>query len=119
VPSTLYSFSFAPNPGWTASFSPQREIHHYYLQDCARRFGLHNHLRLRHEVLGARWDEDCVHWSIETSRGRFTATVLVSAAGQLSDPALPQLPGLSASPGRPCTPHVGTTRWTSPEPASR
>jgi cation diffusion facilitator CzcD-associated flavoprotein CzcO len=91
VPSTLYSFSFAPNPGWTASFSPQREIHHY-LQDCARRFGLHDHLRLRHEVLGARWDEDCVHWSIETSRGRFTATVLVSATGQLSEHRPPPTP---------------------------
>ena len=34
VPSTLYSFSFATNPDWTASFSPQREIHHY-LRDCA------------------------------------------------------------------------------------
>jgi cation diffusion facilitator CzcD-associated flavoprotein CzcO len=106
VPSTLYSFSFAPNPGWTASFSPQREIQHY-LRDCARRFKLHRHLRLHHEVLGAHWDESSAHWSIETSRGRFTATVLVSATGQLSEPALPQLPGLERFTGT----VVHTARW--------
>ncbi|MGH3918453.1 MAG: flavin-containing monooxygenase [Pseudonocardiaceae bacterium] len=106
VPSTLYSFSFATNPDWTASFSPQQEIHHY-LRDCARRFGLHSHLRLRHEVLEARWDEVGARWSIETSRGRFTATVLVSATGQLSEPALPQLPGLEQFTGR----ALHTARW--------
>ena len=29
VPSQLYSFSFAPNPGWTRTFSPQAEIRAY------------------------------------------------------------------------------------------
>ncbi|MGH3755501.1 MAG: flavin-containing monooxygenase [Pseudonocardiaceae bacterium] len=106
VPSALYSFSFAPNPDWTASFSPQREIHHY-LRDCAHRFGLRGHLRLRHEVLGACWDSDRARWSIETSRGRFTATVLVSATGQLSEPAFPQLPGLERFTGT----AVHTARW--------
>src|SRR5512133_1068722 len=34
VPSHLYSFSFAPNPRWTRSFSAQPEIWNY-LRDCA------------------------------------------------------------------------------------
>ena len=34
VPSHLYSFSFAPNPNWSSTFSPQPEILDY-LQDCA------------------------------------------------------------------------------------
>jgi cation diffusion facilitator CzcD-associated flavoprotein CzcO len=106
VPSTLYSFSFAANPGWTSSFSPQREIHHY-LRDCARRFGLGDHLQLRHEVLDARWNDSCAHWLIETSRSRFTANVLVAATGQLSEPALPQLPGLDRFAGT----AVHTARW--------
>ena len=29
VPSQLYSFSFAPNPNWSMSFSPQAEIEAY------------------------------------------------------------------------------------------
>jgi cation diffusion facilitator CzcD-associated flavoprotein CzcO len=44
VPSHLYSFSFAPNPNWSRSFSAQREIQSY-LSDCAERFGVRTHLR--------------------------------------------------------------------------
>jgi cation diffusion facilitator CzcD-associated flavoprotein CzcO len=106
VPSTLYSFSFAPKPDWTASFSPQQEIHQY-LRDCTQRFGLAGHLRLGQEVLAARWDSDAARWLIKTSRGRFSATVLVCATGQLSEPAVPQLPGLPRFTGTVCH----TARW--------
>ncbi|HVD58649.1 MAG TPA: NAD(P)-binding protein, partial [Thermoleophilaceae bacterium] len=34
VPSHLYSFSFAPNPSWSSTFSPQPEILDY-LRDVA------------------------------------------------------------------------------------
>src|SRR4051812_44251993 len=44
VPSRLYSFSFAPNPDWTRSFSPQREILDY-LRRCAREFGVLPNIR--------------------------------------------------------------------------
>ena len=30
VPSHLYSYSFAPNPEWTHTFSPGPEIHAYF-----------------------------------------------------------------------------------------
>lgn len=106
VPSTLYSFSFAPNPDWASTFSPQREIQRY-LRDCADRFGLREHLRLNSEVLDACWDADGDRWSIETTRGRFTASVLVSATGQLSEPALPRIPGLERFTG----PAFHTARW--------
>src|SRR5205807_5881212 len=56
VPSQLYSFSFALNPGWTRSFSPQPEIQEY-LRRCAREQGLVPHLRLGHELREAAWDE--------------------------------------------------------------
>src|SRR5688500_7667001 len=44
VPSHLYSFSFAPNPDWTRSFSPQAEIQEY-LRGCADTFGVRPHIR--------------------------------------------------------------------------
>src|SRR5919204_3753506 len=44
VPSHLYSFSFAPNPDWSRSFSPQPEIQ-AYLQACAERFGIRPYIR--------------------------------------------------------------------------
>jgi len=106
VPSTLYSLSFAPNPGWTSSFSPQWEIHQY-LRDCVGRFGLTSHLRLHHDVLGACWDDGAARWVIETSRGQLSATVLVSATGQLSEPARPMLPGLERFTGT----AFHTARW--------
>ena len=33
VPSHLYSFSFAPNPNWSSTFSPQQEILDYLKDD--------------------------------------------------------------------------------------
>ena len=43
VPSHLYCFSFAPNPGWSRKFSPRPEIQ-AYLAHCVDRFGLRNYL---------------------------------------------------------------------------
>ena len=64
VPSHLYSFSFAPNPEWSQTYSPQKEIWDY-LRRCADEFGVRPHIRLGHEVSQAAWDED-----EPTGRGR-------------------------------------------------
>jgi cation diffusion facilitator CzcD-associated flavoprotein CzcO len=93
VPSHLYSFSFAPNPEWSSTFSGQREIWDY-LRGCAERYGIGPHIRLEHEVEGASWDEDEQLWRLETSQGPLTAEILVAGQGGLSDPSIPDLPGL-------------------------
>src|SRR5919198_4494436 len=98
VPSHLYSFSFAPNPDWTSTFSPQQEIWDY-LRDCARRYGVMDHVRFGHEVQDAAWDEDAQRWRIETSRGSLTAQALVLGTGPLSAPSIPGLPGLESFEG--------------------
>src|ERR1700760_4223170 len=49
VPSHLYSFSFAPNPDWSRTFSRQPEIW-AYLRRTAREQGVDAHIRYRHEV---------------------------------------------------------------------
>ncbi|MCS0639325.1 NAD(P)/FAD-dependent oxidoreductase [Streptomyces sp. LP05-1] len=95
VPSHLYSFSFAPNPDWPRTFSGQRHIR-AYLERVADTFGLRPHLRLGHEVRRMRWDNDELRWEIETGRGDLTADVVVCAAGPLSDPKIPDIPGLAA-----------------------
>ncbi|TXS55582.1 flavin-containing monooxygenase [Streptomyces sp. t39] len=99
VPSHLYSFSFAPNPDWPRTFSGQEHIR-AYLEHVTDTFGLRPHVRLNHEVLMMRWDDDAAHWEIETSRGTLTADVVVSATGPLSDPKTPDIPGLADFPGK-------------------
>jgi cation diffusion facilitator CzcD-associated flavoprotein CzcO len=99
VQSHLYSFSFAPNPDWTRSYSPQPEIWDY-LKRCARDFDVLPHIRFRHEAREAAWDEDAQVWRIETSQGRYTANVLVLASGALSEPAMPVLRGLEGFKGK-------------------
>ena len=92
VPSHVYSFSFALNPKWTRGFAPHHEIKQY-LDDVADSFGLRPFIRYRHEVTGATWDEQARRWLVDTTEGRFCARALVSGAGALSDPMIPDIPG--------------------------
>jgi cation diffusion facilitator CzcD-associated flavoprotein CzcO len=99
VPSHLYSFSFAPNPEWPRAFSGQEHIR-AYLERVTDIFGLRPHLRFGAEVLRARWDGDAYHWHLTTAAGELTADVVVSATGPLSDPKIPDIPGIEDFPGR-------------------
>jgi cyclohexanone monooxygenase len=47
----------------------------------------------------ARWDDDASLWRVRTSAGELTADVLVSAAGALSDPKLPDIDGIDTFAG--------------------
>ncbi|NJC72554.1 NAD(P)/FAD-dependent oxidoreductase [Planosporangium thailandense] len=98
VPSHMYSFSFAPNPDWSRSFSGQPEIWQY-LRGCVVRYGVAANLRLRHEVLRVAWDDASGRWLIDTSQGPYSADFLVAAGGPLAEPSLPDLPGLSTFTG--------------------
>ena len=99
VQSHLYSFSFAPNPDWTRSFSAQPEIWDY-LKRCAEDFGVLPHIRFDEAVREAAWDEAAQHWRIETSRGSYTASALVMAPGALSEPVVPRLRGIENFEGK-------------------
>ena len=93
VPSSLYCFSFAPKADWTHRYAEQPEILDY-LRDCARRFGIYRHLRLKCELLGAAWVASDGRWLLETGDGELRARVLIAAPGLLSEPTLPRIPGL-------------------------
>ena len=56
VPSHLYSFSFAQNPDWSRSYSPQAEIWRY-LKGVAARYDLAPFMRFNTAVDRAEWDE--------------------------------------------------------------
>ncbi|MEU6243142.1 NAD(P)/FAD-dependent oxidoreductase [Streptomyces sp. NPDC047024] len=99
VPSHLYSFSFAPNPDWPRAFSGQEHIR-AYLEHVADTFGLRPHLRFDSEVKLMTWDAERLRWNIETTNGSYSADMVVSATGPLSDPKIPAIPGLDSFPGK-------------------
>ena len=100
VPSNLYSFSFALNPDWSRSFSPQGEIWDY-LRACVDRFEVGGHLHFGRAVEEARWDEATARWVVRTTGGEeYGAPVLVWATGSLSEPSIPDFPGLADFRGK-------------------
>jgi cation diffusion facilitator CzcD-associated flavoprotein CzcO len=98
VPSHLYSFSFAPNPDWTRSFSGQPEIQ-AYIQRTAQDTGATDHIHFGTELLEASWNSPERRWHLRTNRGEFTAELLVVGAGPLSEPTLPDIPGIEKFAG--------------------
>lgn len=98
VPSHLYSFSFAPNADWPRTFSGQEHIR-AYLENVADVFRLRSHIRFNSEVKMMTWDAERLRWDIETTGGSYSADLVVSATGPLSDPKIPDIPGLDSFPG--------------------
>jgi cation diffusion facilitator CzcD-associated flavoprotein CzcO len=99
VPSSLYSWSFAPNPQWPHRYSHQGEIL-AYIERTARELGVLGLVRTGVEVTGASYDEATRSWHLETAAGESIDTdVLITCVGQLSRPSVPDLPGLSSFTG--------------------
>ncbi|GAB3572515.1 NAD(P)/FAD-dependent oxidoreductase [Amycolatopsis endophytica] len=93
IPSPLYSFSHRPNPDWPMRFSLQADIK-TYLEEVAREYGLTGRIRFGTGVASADFDESSCRWRVRTEAGEvIEADVLVPAVGQLSRPALPDIPG--------------------------
>jgi cation diffusion facilitator CzcD-associated flavoprotein CzcO len=107
VQSHLYSFSFEPNPRWTRMFAPQGEILRY-LEHCADKYGIRQHLRVNSEVKRGRYDEESGRWQVTLAGGEtLTARFLVSGTGGLSKPAYPNIKGLLSFQGE----LFHTARW--------
>ena len=62
-----------------------------YLKKVALEYDIRKHLRLNTELASSRWDENKRRWisTLKTANGEeiFELTTLVSAIGQLNDPA--------------------------------
>ena len=98
VPSHLYSFSFAPNPDWSRTYSPQREIWDY-LRRCAKHYGIMPHILWNTRLQEASWHETDQCWHINTTQGQLTANNLILGNGPLSEPSFPLIPGIDLFKG--------------------
>jgi 4-hydroxyacetophenone monooxygenase len=90
TPNHSYSYSFGPRNAWTRYFCQREELLDY-LKKVSAEYGIREHLRLNARLMSSRWDEDKRRWisTLKTGDGEesFESTVLVSAIGQLNDPA--------------------------------
>ena len=93
-----YSFSYAPNPDWSASFVDQPEIQ-AYLARCATEFGLDPHLRLNTRITSATFQPEG-SWRLETASGEaLEYDVVINAMGNQHTPLFPDVPGMDLFQG--------------------
>ncbi len=116
VPTTTYSYFFEPNPNWSRLFSTGREIKQY-ADDVADKYDVRRHIRFSTVVDGARWDEDAEVWQVTVNGGEvITGRYLITATGFLSQPKIPDIPGIDNFSGR----VIHTTDWDDAyDPAGR
>jgi cation diffusion facilitator CzcD-associated flavoprotein CzcO len=107
VPTTTYSYFFEPNPNWSRLFTPGPELKQY-ADDVADKYDVRRHIRFNTSVEGARWDEDASVWRVALADGEsLTARYLLTATGFLSQPKVPDIPGISSFEGK----VIHTTDW--------
>ncbi len=100
VQSHLYSFSFEPKHDWSRKFGLQSEILGY-MQRCVERYNLAAHIRFNKDVASAVFNEATNTWTVTTTDGEsLSADVIVTATGQLNQPAWPNIPGLDTFAGK-------------------
>ena len=116
VPTTTYSYYFEPNPNWSRLYSTGAEIKQY-ADDVADRYGVRRHMRFNTTVDGARWDDEAKLWRLALAGdGTVTARMLIAATGFLSQPQLPEIPGITRFEGK----LIHTADWDDTyDPADR
>jgi cation diffusion facilitator CzcD-associated flavoprotein CzcO len=99
VPSIIYQYSFDLRPDWSRRFGNQAEIRDY-LRDVSERTGVRPQIRFNTAVQSAIFDERSAKWTLtldDDTEQQFDAFIL--APGQLSNPKIPELPGMESFEG--------------------
>jgi 4-hydroxyacetophenone monooxygenase len=115
TPNHFYQFSFEPNNNWPNYFS-QRDAIQAYLQHCADKYEVRQHIRFNTEVSSLVFDEATQTWTIQAKNKtteqtahveHIQANAVICAVGQLNRPAIPKLPGLEQYQGQ----VIHTAQW--------
>ena len=119
TPNHFYQFSFEPNNNWPNYFS-QRNAIQAYLEHCADKYDVRQHIRFNTEVSSAIFDEATQTWTIQATNKTSKQTIdkaesvehiqanaVICAVGQLNRPAIPKLPGLEQYQGQ----VIHTAQW--------
>ena len=111
IESIEYSYSFSDDIQqewvWTETMPAQPEIE-AYLNFVADRLDLRRDIRFDTNVVSMTFDEQAAMWDVATEAGEsFTAPFVVAAAGILSAPLEPDIPGMDTFAGA----SLFTGRW--------
>ena len=115
VPSHLYSFSFAPNPEWTETYSPQPEIR-AYLRRTAEEHGVSTASASATRCATPRWDDEAAPLAARhRGRARSPPTSRARATARWPSPRSPTCPGIESFTGHDVPlGDAGATTTTSP-----
>lgn len=108
IPSRLYSYSFAPNPNWSRTYSGSNEILGY-IETMAAEFRLGPNIRFGHNVSGMVFDEQAGVWEIAVDGHAepILARAVVLASGPLANASLPDIRGIETYRGH----KIHSARW--------
>lgn len=102
VPAATYTYSFASNSKWDKFYAGGAEIK-TYLERVVEHYKLRPLIKLRHEVVDARWDGQ--RWNVQV-KDLATGTItrdhgdfLYYSPGLLSNPIWPDIPGRESYKG--------------------
>lgn len=108
-----YTYSFEPKWDWSSNYAEAGEIFQYF-SDFANKYDLRKYISFRHEVVGARWDEDATEWVVDVREGgpegritRRRADFLINASGVLNKWKWPDVAGLDSFKG----PKIHSANW--------
>ena len=111
TPNHFYSYSFAPNLGWSSNYAKRDEVWRYQ-QKVAADLGLLPHIRFNTEATSLQWHEDKQQWQVDIVGPEGSAVsrwfdAVITAVGQLNRPKLTTIRGLHSFPG----PHWHSAQW--------
>ncbi|KAL3460586.1 hypothetical protein BJX64DRAFT_262573 [Aspergillus heterothallicus] len=105
IPAHTYQATFEPNKEWSTFYAAAPEIHKYWKR-VSTKYGCEQHIKFKHQVVGATWDAAACKWTLQVKRvdtGEIIedrCDVVVSASGALNEWKWPSIPGLHDFKGK-------------------
>ncbi|BBX84641.1 flavin-containing monooxygenase [Mycolicibacterium aubagnense] len=107
IPSRLYSYSFAPNPDWSHTYSGSDEILGY-IDTMVESAGIAPYIQFGHNVTGVEYDEAAGEWTVNfEGRPPVQARTVIVASGPLANASFPKIEGIETYEGH----KIHSARW--------
>lgn len=100
IASFTYSYSFEPNPNWSRLYARGAELKKYS-EHVADKYDLRRRMRFNATVERTVFDEQGQFWTVHVAGQKpITTRLLILATGFLSQPKMPDIPGINTFAGK-------------------